>query len=47
MLHCTEAESAIVNDGARLLALRSGIFTSEWDLTAQTLATRPYQRTAL
>jgi predicted amidohydrolase len=44
------AESVIVQDGQRLLALRSErsvIFTVDWDLGKQTLATREYQRTEL
>jgi predicted amidohydrolase len=44
------AESVIVKDGQRLLtfrAARSAIFTIEWDLMTQTLATQAYQRTDL
>jgi 5-aminopentanamidase len=49
-LDFTRAESVIVKDGARLLTFpseRSAIFTIEWDLTTQTLATHVYQRTDL
>jgi predicted amidohydrolase len=49
-LDFTGAESVIVNDGARLLTLRSArsaMFTIEWDLTTQTLATQAYQRVDL
>ena len=49
-LDFTRAESVIVKDGQRLLALRaerSAVFTIEWDLQTQTLATQAYQRTDL
>jgi 5-aminopentanamidase len=49
-LDFTGAESVIVNDGARLLTFRSArsaIFTIEWDLATQTLATQASQRTDL
>jgi 5-aminopentanamidase len=49
-LDFTAAESVIVKDGERLLAFRSersAVFTIEWDLTTQTLATQAYQRTDL
>jgi hypothetical protein len=49
-LDCTEAESAIVKDGERLLAFRSkrsAIVTIEWELKTQTLVTKAYQRTDL
>ena len=49
-LDFTRPESVIVNDGARLLSLRSArsaIFAIAWDLTTQTLATQAYQRTDL
>ena len=41
-----QAESVVVKDGRRLLSLssaRSAIFTIEWDLQAQTLATTEYR----
>jgi hypothetical protein len=44
------AESVIVKDGARLLTFRSersAIFTVEWSLKTQTLATPAHQRTDL
>jgi omega-amidase len=49
-LDFTEAESAIVKDGERLLVFRSersAIFTIEWELKTQTLVTKAYQRTDL
>jgi 5-aminopentanamidase len=49
-LDFTEAESAIVKDGERLLVFRSersAIFTIEWELKTQTLVTQAYQRTDL
>jgi hypothetical protein len=49
-LDFTGAESVVVKDGQQLLALRaerSAIFTIEWDLQRQTLATQAYQRTDL
>lgn len=49
-LNFTEAESVAVKDGQRLLSFRSehsAIFTIDWNLNTQTLATQAYQRTAL
>ena len=49
-LDFTQAESVIVKDGRRLLSLsseRSVIFVTEWNLTAQKLATPAYQRIEL
>ncbi|MGH8055879.1 MAG: carbon-nitrogen hydrolase family protein [Candidatus Entotheonellia bacterium] len=49
-LNFVGAESVIVKDGQRLLVFRSersAIFTIEWDLNTQTLATQTYQRTDL
>ncbi len=49
-LNFAEAESVIVQDGRRLLSLRaerSTIFTIEWNLQTQTLATMDYQRVDL
>lgn len=41
-----QAETVVVKDGQRLLSLssaRSAVFTIEWDLQAQTLATKEYR----
>lgn len=49
-LDFTGAESVVVQDGKRLLSFRSersAMFTIEWDLQTQTLATMAYQRTDL
>ncbi|MGH8067511.1 MAG: carbon-nitrogen hydrolase family protein [Candidatus Entotheonellia bacterium] len=49
-LDFTGAESVIVKDGQRLLALRSkrsAIFIIEWDLKTQNLVTQAYQRADL
>jgi omega-amidase len=49
-LDFTEAESVVVKDGRRLLSFRSehsAIFTIDWDLKTQNLATHQYQRTEL
>jgi 5-aminopentanamidase len=49
-LDFTGAESVIVQDGMRPLTFRSersAVFTIEWDLQTQTLATQAYQRTDL
>jgi 5-aminopentanamidase len=45
-LDFSQAESVVAKDGRRLLSLsstRSAVFTIEWDLHAQTLATKEYQ----
>jgi 5-aminopentanamidase len=45
-LDFTQAESVVAKDGRRLLSLsstRSAVFTIEWDLHAQTLATKEYR----
>jgi predicted amidohydrolase len=50
MLDFTGAESVIVKGGQRLLTFRSeqsAVFTIEWDLKTQTLATPAYQRSDL
>jgi len=50
VLNFTEAESVIIKDGQRLLSLRterSTIFTIEWNLQMQSLATLEYQTTYL
>jgi predicted amidohydrolase len=49
-LDFTAAESVVVKDGMRLLTLssdRSTVFTVDWDLHRQNLATPQYQRFAL
>jgi 5-aminopentanamidase len=49
-LNFTAAESVVVKDGQRLLSFRSehsAIFTIDWDLKTQNLATQKYQRTDL
>ena len=49
-LDFTQAESVVVKDGRRLVSLsseRSVIFVTEWNLTAQELATPAYQRIEL
>ncbi len=49
-LDFTQAESVVVKDGRRLLSLsseRSVIFVTEWNVTAQDLATPAYQRIEL
>jgi 5-aminopentanamidase len=49
-LNFTEAESVIVKDGQRLLSFRaerSAIFTIDWDLKTQNLATQEHQKTYL
>jgi 5-aminopentanamidase len=46
-LNFTDAESVIVKDGQRLLSFqaeRSTVFTIDWDLERQNLATQQYQR---
>jgi predicted amidohydrolase len=49
-LNFTDAESVVAKDGQRLLSLRSersAIFTVDWDLQTQNLATTNYQRVYL
>jgi hypothetical protein len=49
-LNFTAAESVIVKDGQRLLSFqaeRSTVFTIDWDLETQRLATRYYRRVEL
>jgi hypothetical protein len=46
-MNFTAAESVIVKDGQRLLAFQaegSAVFTIDWDLKTQSLASRQYQR---
>jgi 5-aminopentanamidase len=49
-LNFTEAESVIIKDGQRLLSFRaerSAIYTIDWDLKTQNLATQEHQKTYL